>query len=266
MRLICPNCDAQYEVAPDAIPAEGRDVQCSNCGHAWFQAALQTAEMATTELYHEPEPIARPASVIRQTPPTGGSHPASEALPRRKLDEDLMAVLREEAEREIAARRAEQRIEVQDDLGLPEPEPVRKSAAPKEPEEELSVTERRIAVMQGKPVPRVKAAVRRDMFPDIEEINSTLRPNADAMAAGDEDLEADASSRAGFRSGFVLALVVAGVAAASYVMAPQLGDQIPTIKAPLDRYVALVDDLRGGIDGLFRDATEFLKGMTSAKG
>lgn len=36
MRLICPNCDAQYEVDAHAIPAEGRDVQCSNCGHTWF--------------------------------------------------------------------------------------------------------------------------------------------------------------------------------------------------------------------------------------
>ena len=37
MRLICPNCGAQYEVPDDVIPDEGRDVQCSNCGHTWFE-------------------------------------------------------------------------------------------------------------------------------------------------------------------------------------------------------------------------------------
>ena len=37
MRLTCPNCDAVYEVPRDAIPSEGRDVQCTNCGHSWFQ-------------------------------------------------------------------------------------------------------------------------------------------------------------------------------------------------------------------------------------
>lgn len=37
MRLICPNCDAQYEVPDDVMPAAGRDVQCSNCGQTWFQ-------------------------------------------------------------------------------------------------------------------------------------------------------------------------------------------------------------------------------------
>ena len=37
MRLICPNCDAQYEVPDEVIPTSGRDVQCSNCGQTWFQ-------------------------------------------------------------------------------------------------------------------------------------------------------------------------------------------------------------------------------------
>ena len=37
MRLICPNCSAQYEVDGSMIPDEGRDVQCSNCGHTWFE-------------------------------------------------------------------------------------------------------------------------------------------------------------------------------------------------------------------------------------
>jgi len=38
MRLTCPNCGAQYEVPDEVIPSEGRDVQCSNCGHTWFEA------------------------------------------------------------------------------------------------------------------------------------------------------------------------------------------------------------------------------------
>ncbi len=38
MRLICPNCGAQYEVPQSVIPEAGRDVQCSSCGHTWFQA------------------------------------------------------------------------------------------------------------------------------------------------------------------------------------------------------------------------------------
>ncbi len=37
MRLVCPNCAAQYEVDDSAIPPAGRDVQCANCGDTWFQ-------------------------------------------------------------------------------------------------------------------------------------------------------------------------------------------------------------------------------------
>lgn len=47
MRLICPNCGAQYEVPGDVIPTSGRDVQCSNCSHTWFQMHPdQDAELA----------------------------------------------------------------------------------------------------------------------------------------------------------------------------------------------------------------------------
>ena len=36
MRLICPNCTAEYEIPEDAIPAVGRDLQCSSCGVTWL--------------------------------------------------------------------------------------------------------------------------------------------------------------------------------------------------------------------------------------
>ena len=50
MRLVCPNCDAEYEVDAAEIPDGGRDVQCSNCGHAWFQLSPEVeAELAAEE-------------------------------------------------------------------------------------------------------------------------------------------------------------------------------------------------------------------------
>ena len=35
MRLVCPRCGAQYEIDAEAIPARGRDVECSACEHVW---------------------------------------------------------------------------------------------------------------------------------------------------------------------------------------------------------------------------------------
>ena len=62
MRLICPNCDAQYEVPSEVIPEDGRDVQCSNCGDTWFQnhsdqegTASKKVEESATVQPTEPE-------------------------------------------------------------------------------------------------------------------------------------------------------------------------------------------------------------------
>lgn len=63
MRIVCPNCGAQYEVEDAAIPPEGRDVQCSSCGHGWFQARPElAAPRAGQETVREPagpEPAAQ---------------------------------------------------------------------------------------------------------------------------------------------------------------------------------------------------------------
>ena len=41
MLLVCPKCVAQYEVDDQAIPENGREVQCANCEHIWFQDRIQ---------------------------------------------------------------------------------------------------------------------------------------------------------------------------------------------------------------------------------
>ncbi|GHA56575.1 hypothetical protein GCM10008927_22960 [Amylibacter ulvae] len=67
MRLICPNCTAQYEVAEGAIPENGRDVQCANCSHIWFQEPIlfldPVSKVETNlapEYIPEPEPDLAP--------------------------------------------------------------------------------------------------------------------------------------------------------------------------------------------------------------
>ncbi|MDZ7906047.1 MAG: zinc-ribbon domain-containing protein [Cypionkella sp.] len=97
MRLQCPNCDAEYEVDANAIPYEGRDVQCSNCGHGWFQAHpdYETDYEFESALYDPPPPL-----------PQGGD--VSAAMPKRELDPEAQRILREEVVREEALRAAEQ--------------------------------------------------------------------------------------------------------------------------------------------------------------
>ena len=84
MRLICPTCAAQYEIADDAIPPEGREVECSACGTGWRQPGMPPLRLSEAEREAEPAALRRP-----RTP------------------DSALAILREEAARELAAREGE---------------------------------------------------------------------------------------------------------------------------------------------------------------
>lgn len=278
MRLICPNCDAEYLVDDAAIPDTGRDVQCSNCGHAWFQLRPEVEAMLAQEealfgsAESEPAPTrtatpnpAAPEPVKAPVPePVKAPVPAVEAVSepvRRNLDESILTVLREEAEREAAARRAEApAIEAQVEMGLPEPAPAPAAGL-------ATATARRLARLKGqdpdaRPVPPPKPGSRRELLPDIEEINSSLKPTQRPQLDedGEEILPTNAGS--GFRSGFLLMLILAAGLVATYVMAPKIAQQFPGAEGAMTAYVAQVDAVRLWLDGVLRGLTERLQSIT----
>ncbi|WP_192931067.1 zinc-ribbon domain-containing protein [Gemmobacter serpentinus] len=279
MRLICPNCDAQYEVADDAIPEEGRDVQCSSCGHAWYQLSPEVlaAQAAEAELYDAPpretaappevslpaEPVPPPPPAADLVPPASPADPAPSAPPAavglgRALDEGLMAVLREEADREVQARaRDENRLETQGELGL--------APAP------ISAAARRIAQLKGVdpdavaetvPEPVVTRPPKgKDLLPDIEEINSTLSPAQ--QGEGDADLGLEGAARArqgGFRLGFGVMLCLAVLIVVLYLAAPGLAEKVPALSGVLHGYVGAIDAIRLWLDDRMQAVTSALQG------
>ena len=294
MRLVCPNCDAKYEVPDDAIPQGGRDVQCSSCGHAWFQlhpeaeiAAEEEAALFGDDLARPEEPVpsepeavteaitaaetaADPqtddaiAAVLAEAAPEA---PPATAPPKQELDETVLAVLREEAAREAEARRieaqrdgarradAEGQLQVQPDLGVETSPPAA-----------LSPTQRRLAMLKGKdpdapPPEPPKPAARRDLLPDVEEINSTLQPSDSGYDPDAEvDKLPDLTRRGGFRSGFFLMILLMVIAAAVYLSAPKLVGQFPALEGTLTAYVAMIDSLRLWLNDLVNSATNALNG------
>jgi predicted Zn finger-like uncharacterized protein len=139
MRLICPNCDAQYEVPPEAIPEQGRDVQCSACGHTWFEGGAEArvavpasvapgaeaagavpsgAEAATDSVERwEGAPVVAGdaeeeddlADIDLAPEPIPDPEAFPSAPPRRSVSPEVAEILREEARREAEAREAEAR-------------------------------------------------------------------------------------------------------------------------------------------------------------
>ena len=264
MRLICPNCDAEYEVDDSAIPDTGRDVQCSNCGHAWFQLPpeIELALEQEDELFGRPD-ATDPIPDLRDSDAPAADVAATPGLPRRSVDENLMAILREEAEREAAARKAEAAtIETQPDLGLAPPPAASAGAGG------LAAAARRIAQLKGQdPDARpAKPTARRDLLPDIEEINSSLKGKDPVGDLDDDHPETAAASARSFRSGFALMLVLAVFATAVYTSAPRISAHLPAAEAPLKAYVAGVDRARLWLDGMMKAATEAVRGMTARGG
>lgn len=348
MRLICPNCGAQYEVGDDVIPAAGRDVQCSNCGHTWFEqpGASEAAEAGDT--YVQPNPPAPPpAAPSGPTPPTrppeseahepepdeyfadddewppsrsSGSDTADDPdissdgeddlsdtpgaerwdtvdpepqdtseTPRTQSasvhyddqtdgeddgeDEDgenryvaptpneqrpslaarstvspqIAEILREEAAREEAARRAEveNAFQSQPDLGL---------EAPLDRDAQLAEeARRRMLRMRGEEAPAIgatAAATRRELLPDIEEINSSLGKSTPRPATTQRSAIPDETSkgRRGFRLGFSVVLLIAMGALLAYTNGPSLAQRVPSIAPMMSSYVSSVDQGRLWLD------------------
>lgn len=293
MRLVCPNCDAEYEVDASAIPDTGRDVQCSNCGHAWFQLSprLEDELAAEKALFDPPEPAApEPAAAFAAPPepelteaaaptpkPDDGYEEEEEATPpvvaapaARTLDESLLAVLREEAERETAARRNDPPpMEMQTELGLAAAVAATVSAStqPDSPADDTPAdpVAARVARMKGIAPAPAKPQARRDMLPEIDEINTTLRASSEPRE-GDAGAVADnltgRSGRGAFRSGFVLMMLAAVLIVAVYVMAPKLSGQIPGLKATLTAYVTAIDAARLWLDGVLRAGITLMRGAS----
>lgn len=116
MRLICPNCGAQYEVPEGAVPETGRDVECSNCGETWF-VQPGGAEAQEPPAVEAPQPSTPPED---EPEPEPAEPPRTDRPRRRELDPHVASVL--QAERDLAARRRAEReaqsFESQPDLAL----------------------------------------------------------------------------------------------------------------------------------------------------
>ena len=248
MRLICPNCLAQYEVPADVIPAEGRDVQCSNCQETWFQTYPDTAPQS--DAVPEPEPIddAFEHSVNQEldtiseddtdiTPSPTITHERS----KREIDPSVADILREEAQREREKRAAET-FEHQDEFTLDAGEP-RSDTQPKK----SGYIDPNLDDLDEMYKDKASDAPtsRRDPLPDIEEINSTLR--RDKKSTGTDESEILAQKNASGRRGFRAAIILVLLAVIVYAYADVITANLPQIAPYLDAYVVQINQWRAAL-------------------
>ncbi len=139
-------------------------------------------------------------------------------------------------------------MEVQADLGLAAPPRSARSAPVLPPLEDVS----------GEPADTPPAA-RRSQLPNIEQINSTLRSDAERTASTvDTDASADigdGTRASGFRFGFVFVIAVTVFLVVLDAQAARIAAAVPALSGPLNGYTALVDRAQAALNGLVDQIT-----------
>jgi predicted Zn finger-like uncharacterized protein len=255
MRLICPNCGAQYAVADDAIPTGGRDVQCSNCQHTWFETPGASANDAPPEP-RTPTPPPRPApsagqfsgsisDAFKDVAEDENLAPAPQPPKNRKpVDPSVADILREEAALETAQRKTETPVamESQVDFGLSDPAPAPVKAPEPTPDVKPKADTTVTAASTAANVAAAAQASRRELLPDIEEINSSLRSDAERVEDGTAaPMVATDANRKSFRRGFTTVLLIILLMVVVYMQADRIGNAVPALAGPLQSYVDAVD-------------------------
>jgi predicted Zn finger-like uncharacterized protein len=252
MRLICPNCDAQYDIADDVIPEGGRDVQCSNCTHTWFQTDKPKITGRTTPILTPTTPTttARTSTGVRERKAT----PSRPVMPTRKpLDSSIADILREEADHANVQTKRPNPVTAAAEAPTAAIEAPDTSAD--EAEQRSADTRMRISRMSEQDVASSDASAVRTRnrtsrsqrtIPTIDEINDTL--SGQIPASGEASLteaeQQDAVKRRGFRRGFAMVLILIGVAILPYVFAGEIVELLPESREYLVQYVDAVDQLR----------------------
>ena len=245
--------EALAEDAPDTVPDAAPDTVPDTAAPA---VESDTAPAVDRYAADEGEDDVAP-------PPSGI---AGMATPRRELDQNLRAILQEEVAREMQARAAKDEprpaAAVPGFVPAAAPSPAKPKGAPGLIDETLAGRDDETTdsgpVDTDEPAADTLDAVqakapRRDLFPDIEEINSTLDSHAPADEGSyDEEPEA----RGGFSRGFFAVIFIAALALAMYLVAPRLAETIPALEPALTAYVGAVNGARETLEGLLQRMTD----------
>jgi predicted Zn finger-like uncharacterized protein len=288
----CSNCgDTWFQPHRDHIDQTADDTDEPSGDDDWVEEAPETAPSPVPPAAEDFAPPAQAKPPATGTAPEAAPHgetetgapddgdgdgsldqepqpdqPKSERGERREIDPAVANVLREEAEREKRARAAAQGgLETQPDLGLDDDE----GEARRERE-----ARQRMARMRGLDDSRneedasdIDPTSRRSLFPNIEEINSSLGPESDqhvGTAGRNAYPEANPRAGGGFRRGFILALLIAVLALLVYVFAGSLAQMLPALRDVLADYVVWVDGLRQWLDGQIAAAMLWLDTLVGA--
>lgn len=263
MRLICPNCGAQYDVPSGAIPPDGRDVQCSACGKVWFERPSGDApdDGEPSEPWDEVPVVSDDEEEADDLAEAKAAPPPRPLPARSSVTPEVAEILRSEAARETQVRgdpatKAATPVlrppaAPAEDIAPPSPQSPAPAAAPAAAspapaEERGERTDPEPLPEPARSLSRPAAVPEREL--DLDQINASLRASSGRTGAKPPQVDRRPRGQTGFATGFWGALLVLAVLAGLYVIAPSIVRTVPALGAVLDPYVAAVDDVRLWLD------------------
>ena len=225
MLIKCPNCNAQYEVPNDIIPAAGRNVQCSSCSKTWFvtgQSGRKTVKDKVSS-YKSQEKSELPKFETTESFLTDKA--------TKDVDTDVLEILREEADHEIRARA------VDGGTGKNRQKLSNKRATKNSSKNNLKVDS--------------------EALPDNIEIGTTLEETLAPNYSGEEPIKSKNKSG---KVGFFVGLVVIGICWGAYTYEDLISRSVPQTAIYMDIYknyaeymLAARDDV---LQNLIKEITE----------
>lgn len=236
MRLSCPNCFAEYEVASGLVPATGRHVQCSACHTRWFaRPEAPAAQPSEDEIIHR---LAARAPV-----PTGSTTvfgPVREDGEAAEAAADTGSVVAFAARTETASPASDQ-------------PPSEAASTPPEAAEASAPSVPKAATAAPEPEARLKAeaagegaAARTPSEVDRSRLDLTHESGSS---------EPLAAPRSRFGHGFAIAVLCLLLAFATYTLHDRIAAVLPATRPALDAYAAQVDAVRERIDQAISNLT-----------
>lgn len=286
MELICPSCEARYQVPDASVGEKGRQVSCMNCGHNWhafpplilgssaappttaspgidFQTPPRPGRSSSAPAYAEPDaPPAAPAS----GPPRPAEAPRGPDASRSEQLAEIREMLAEVQSEERAAAA----LAPDDDN-----DPTRVQPAP--PAEPQASRPDPTAESAPEPLPTAGPPARREPVTreDVDEDEET-DPLRRRMAMHEKQSErrrtdverlrrrherrASRQKRAreagsgAFLTGFLLVVMVAAAMTALYMLQPQIVARMPGSEPMMTEYVETIDGLRVRVEDTVENA------------
>ncbi len=239
--IVCPSCQARYQLPDGSIGAEGRKVSCSSCSHKWRAyaegaAAAQSAPVAEAASEAAPETVAESASMAAVAAPGNDSAAPDPPPPAAGDREDQMAAIRQML------------TDLKDNADVaPEPEPVAR------PEPTAPTPTMRKRVEDDEEVDPLKSRI-----DGIDKLGRTIKGEAAQSGYDAAKLRRLHERRArklqrsrerrkksgAFITGFTLMAMVTATMVGLYVLHPQIIASSPRMEPAMTEYVVTVDRYR----------------------